>query len=758
MKRLLVLLTASIFGLLATAQDKMYIHKNDGFSLGAWVVSTDSVQFSSNGQLATFNLKDSVVSYSVSDLDSLTFGANSITVAINFDGTSVQVVNPLAFEGVDVSADGADVTINSTTETRDVIYHLTGVTTDGSFKIYTQKRINIELDGVEIKNADGPAINIQDSKKATVTLVDGTQSVLRDGSTYAEATLKSNGEYEDQKAVLFSEGQLIFNGGGSLAIAASGTEQHAICSDDYIEIDSGEIVIATAVKDGIHAKNGIFINDGVLDITSTGDCIDASNDEIEIAGGDITVRSSSDDVEGITSDSTILITGGSLDFIISGDKSKGLCAEDGISLQGGTLTFTMSGGVVTTASGSGYEVDYSSAIKCDSTITVDGADIEIAATGVAGRGISSDYLIDILSGTVDINLSGNGSSYTDTDGSKSAYVGVALVCDEDISIAGGEVELYCSGSGGKAIDADGAIQIGTETTLPVVEITTTGAEISLSTTTTSNTRPGRPGSFDDTSGDAAEAKAIRANGEVTILNGDITISSADDGIKSDVAVTISNADVSIIDSSEGIESPLITVNSGYVGIEAEDDGFNATNGDGGESDDGSMLNIYGGEIYLSCTAGDDLDSNGSITMTGGTVVAHGPASSPEVGLDVNGECLVSGGLLVVTGPYGNMTEAPSTSSEQYSVSVHSNSSISTTTLFHVQDASGATIFTLKPERSCTSVIFSAEELASGSTYYIYTGGSSTGTYKDGLYSGGSYSGGTLKKSFTISSKVTSVSF
>ena len=49
-------------------------------------------------------------------------------------------------------------------------------------------------------------------------------------------------------------------------------------------------------------------------------------------------------------------------------------------------------------------------------------------------------------------------------------------------------------------------------------------------------------------------------------------------------------------------------------------------------------------------------------------------------------------------------------------------------------------------------------LADGSSYNIYTGGTSTGTYTNGIYTGGNYSGGTLKKSFTVSSSVTSVSF
>jgi hypothetical protein len=73
------------------------------------------------------------------------------------------------------------------------------------------------------------------------------------------------------------------------------------------------------------------------------------------------------------------------------------------------------------------------------------------------------------------------------------------------------------------------------------------------------------------------------------------------------------------------------------------------------------------------------------------------------------------------------------------------------TLFSIQDASGTNLVLLKPARTYSSILFSAPTLKSGSTYSIYTGGTTTGTNTDGLITGGTYSGGILKKSFTVSS-------
>jgi hypothetical protein len=103
-----------------------------------------------------------------------------------------------------------------------------------------------------------------------------------------------------------------------------------------------------------------------------------------------------------------------------------------------------------------------------------------------------------------------------------------------------------------------------------------------------------------------------------------------------------------------------------------------------------------------------------------------------------------------------MTEAPGTASGQYSIKAMSSSANST--LFHLQDASGNDIVTFKPVRNYYSMIISSSALKSGSSYSIYTGGTSTGINKSGLYTGGTYTGGTLKKTFTISSKLTSFSF
>ncbi|NTW25070.1 MAG: carbohydrate-binding domain-containing protein [Lentimicrobium sp.] len=726
------------------AQEKMYIHKSDNFTLGALISSTDSIYFSNDGNLAYFRLGSTLAQYPVADIDSITFGENSNTIYITYNGSSVKVINPLAFEGVSVVAEGADVTVTSTSASPDIKYNLTGITADGMFKIYSDSQYILQLNGVNITNPDWPAINIQSEMTTSVEILNGTVNTLTDGVNYADPAINGNGETEDQDGAFFSEGRLVFSGSGNLTINGLGADQHALCSDDFIEINGGIITVSSAVKDGIHANDGLTIAGGTINVTATKDAIDGDTGNVLISGGSITTLNIENDVKGISCDGTLTISGGTLDLTLSGDQSKALKSDLGITLSGGNITIHTSGDAVLEPSGSGYDPSYCTAIKCDASISVSGAIITIVSTGKAGKAISSDADILITAGTINITSSGNGATYTNSSGVADAYVATCLSADGDIIIDGGSLTTTSSGSAGKGISADGTLTIGSSNNTPIVNITTTGTRILISGSGSNAVY--------------AEAKAVKSDGDVSIDNGTINIASADDGIKSETSIAISNATLTITNSVEGLEAPYININSGNVSVKSSDDCLNATFGGGGEANDGSILTFNGGNTLINTTGGDGLDSNGNIIINGGTIIVHGPPSAPEVGMDYNGTCSVNGGLLVISGTNSNMTQAPGNSSAQYSIKAMSNTSLSSATLFHLQNASAEDVVTFQPMRNYYSIIFSSSDLQNGATYSIYTGGTCTGTNTNGLYSGGTYSGGTFKKTFTISNKVTRVNF
>ncbi|MCU0370186.1 MAG: carbohydrate-binding domain-containing protein [Bacteroidales bacterium] len=739
MKNSIIMAVLILCGITVAAQEKMYIHKSDKMTLGALISLTDSIYFNEDETISYFRIGDTLAQYPVSEIDSLTFGPDSDTIFITYNATDVTVFNPLAFEGVEVLVEGTDVTVHALTEVQDINFCLAGSTTNGMFKIYTAKRYNLILKGVAITNPDGPAINIQTGKNTTVFLADGTTNTLADGVTYAEPPAG-----EDQDGTFFSESKLKFNGNGTLVINSHGSAQHGICSDDEIEINGGIIQVYQAARDGIHAREGVLIDGGIISIVSSQDGIDGDEGIIDISGGFITINNNSDDHNGITCDSTMIISGGVLNITVAGDQSKGINCTYPVTLSGGDITVHNTGDAVLVQSGSGYDPSYCTAIKSDSTVEINGSIITIVASGKAGRGISSESDIIMSAGSVTVTSTGNGAVYTNTAGALDAYVATCFNAGGDIRIAGGTVTTSSSGSGGKGLNANGELILGTFDSSPLIQITTTGAKVHIS--------GGGQNSQD------AEAKAVSIDTDVVINNGDITIASADDGIKTGNSITINGGDLTISNSYEGLESPFITINGGTVHVYSSDDAINATFGNGGEFDDGSLLSINGGWVMTSASGGDGLDSNGDIHITGGTTVVHGPQSAPEVGMDCNGTCNMDGGFLVISGTNSNMTEAPANSSDQYCVKVMMNQGQSNSTLFHIEDASGYSLLTFQPTRTYYSVIFSSAELQQGQTYSIYTGGTCTGENTDGLYSGGVYSGGTFRKSFTVNSTITNVNF
>ena len=146
-------------------------------------------------------------------------------------------------EDFEVTVSGNDVTIVYAGEEY-VMYELSGCTNDGFFKLYSTKKQGITLNDVNIANPNGAAINVQgtvlepNKGKRTFVVVNGNNA-LYDGETYSNTPLG-----EDEKATLFSEGQLVFSGEGTLSVSASG--KSGIVSDDYIVIQSGNINVSVS--------------------------------------------------------------------------------------------------------------------------------------------------------------------------------------------------------------------------------------------------------------------------------------------------------------------------------------------------------------------------------------------------------------------------------------------------------------------------------------------------------------------------------
>ncbi len=211
--------------------------------------------------------------------------------------------------------------------------------------------------------------------------------------------------------------------------------------------------------------------------------------------------------------------------------------------------------------------------------------------------------------------------------------------------------------------------------------------------------------------------AIHANsGNLSVRGGDFTISTYDDALTSDDLTKITGGTITVTKCYEGIEGGYVEISDGTINITAQDDGINAA------SDDTRITEhilISGGEIYVNAE-GDGVDSNGSINMTGGTLIVFGPISGANSALDADRGIVIDGGYLFAVGPLG-MVETPANNSKQNVLSYAQNQRISANTVLSLTDEDGAPIFSVAIEKDCQSVIVSCPELVTGGSFKLYGG-------------------------------------
>ena len=259
------------------------------------------------------------------------------TVQIVFSNTSATITNPVP-DDVVITQNGADVTINSSIS--EVAYEISGTTTNGMLKIYSDNKLKLSLSDLSITNNDGPAINIQ-SKKTIFVVLTGVNN-LTDATNYSNIP-----DDEDAKAAFFSEGQLVFSGSGALNVA--GNYKHGIASDDYIRVISGTITVSEALTDGIHTNDYLIIDGGTLNITAGSDGMDCNEGYIIINNGTLVINAVDDgiaasydiDEEEDPDDSitpNLTINGGTFDITTS--EGEGMEAKGIMTINDGTLNIS----------------------------------------------------------------------------------------------------------------------------------------------------------------------------------------------------------------------------------------------------------------------------------------------------------------------------------------------------------------------------------------------------------------------------------
>jgi len=545
-------------------------------------------------------------------------------------------------------------------------------------------------------------------------------------TTAVEALAKKFGNHEVAEDYVWNDSEIIqivldnnliiINGGGAtingnrVTITSAGTYSISGTLDNgQIVVDTEDVGIVRLILNGVNlncsSSSPLFINKAKKTILVLND-----STQNYIKDGESYIFDNLEDDEpnaAIFSKNNLTICGeGALE--VNGNYKNGISSKDGLVIKGGTIK------------------------------------VNSIDDGIRGK----DYLI-VRKGNISLNSGGDGlKSDNDTDNTK-GYIYIengifdiksnndALQGETDVLINSCEMNIT-SGGGSSAIKNQNISAKGIKATINVI--------IDKGTFVFNTT--------DD---------ALHSNSSLIINAGTFEISSGDDGIHSDSTLGINGGEIRIKKSYEGIESSVISITSGDIHLISSDDGLNVAGGNDGSgmngwsvpiTDSRNRLYMSGGHTVIESN-GDGIDINGSVLITGGDLIMNGPTANDNGAIDYDGKFSISGGFILAAGSSG-MAQAPGTSSTQYSILLNFNTAQQAGNLIHIENSEGEELFTFKPVKRYQSIAFSSSKLKKGFTYYVFTGGSSTGELIDNQYIGGKYAPGNQYTSFTVSSIVTKV--
>ncbi len=424
---------------------------------------TNIAPVSNNGTELTYNLNPSIA-FNAADKENF----NEITRSIPTDEldeeyddfvenyTTSRIIT-ITFSETGVKTSTLPTGITATIKDRHIVinstvskigYQIKGNCSNGSLKIYSEKKFRLLLNNLTLTNPTGPAINIQSGKTVYLSIVNGTTNTLCDGVTYGAPAMGSNGEEEDQKGTIFSEGQLIIdgytNGTGTLNVMSLGG--HAICSDDYIIVRGGNINILSAAKDGFRTKDKFIIGRAAsysptITVNATSNGIECTEGTLTIEAGKLGITSGGEGIKVVYEeelpDPAVIpdayITGGYINITTTGEKSSAIQT---------TRNYTQNGGIIeATVNGNGSKI-----INCDGAATFGSGKLTGIANGTVATdttsagGIKSTGALVINGGDIAIDCKGKGSK--------------AINCDSHVTINGGNVTLLATGENYTDIEDD----------------------------------------------------------------------------------------------------------------------------------------------------------------------------------------------------------------------------------------------------------------------------------------------------------------
>ena len=607
---------------------------------------TGGTAFTAQGK--TFNIADVDEIY----VDNTPVADNTVDVAYNGNTAQVIVAGNIA-KNMTASVNGAHVVALQDANVADEItYTLAGSSTNGSFYQDGSLKITVRLNGVTLNNPDSAAINIRDGKRIAVELVEGTTSNLTDGTGGS------------QKGCFAVKGHTEFKGAGILNI--TGNSSHAFWGKEYVEIKKtvGEINILGSKGDGFNINQYYLQNGGKVTVKNVAD--DGIQVSQETDDNDVVVEEEENTGE-------VTLKDGTIDMTISSAGGKGIKAATNFIMLKGTLKMVQSGNLV---AGDG-DIDYGTkGLNADGTITIDEANatttINIKANGQGGTaeaGSSSggdtqnSYRVYIAKSS---SYSSSWNSFTlyKSDGTNLGTLTNYVDKTSGYSTVrfyyydfGGPTDgtFYFKGSNTNYQTATFSAPDGTDVYYQVSN-SYSGSNPRIYVLTNVTATYGGTSDISEDTGTSYNAAGIKADGNITIDAGTITVAnsgSMSKSIKSKATVAINGGDITLTPSgamqvinsdasySSGIKADYFEMNGGVLKINSSGAAGKGISTKYDITTNGGSITINNtGAAQAAGTTGDyytakGFKADGNMNLLGGTITITMTGKGGK-GIKVNG--------------------------------------------------------------------------------------------------------------------------
>lgn len=541
---------------------------------------------------------------------------------------------------------------------------------------------------------DGSIVNTgSDTSDAVVMpdsasmFTDADKTPSYDENSAVTIALDGNAVTASSDAVTAADGKVTISSPGAYVVSGNGNNVSIIVD---LPADTTEKV--RLVLDNVSITNDDFAAIYVKNADKTFIILKGEN-ALGVTGDFVTVDENKVDGAVFSKDNIVFQGDGSLTIASS---KHGIVGKDDVKFTGGTISVT--------AANHGVEANDSVRIASANVTIVSGKDgVHVENTSDTTKGyfyMESGYL-KITAGYDGIDASGT------------------------VQVTGGITDITAGGGSGKTLSSS---DISTKGIKATADMLIADGAITIN-------------SADD---------SVHSNDTIAIGGGTLNLAGGDDGVHADTSLTISGGTIAITKSYEGLEAQNINISGGKISIKASDDGLNAAGGNDSSSVGGRpgqnnfntaatcFITISGGEIYVNAS-GDGVDSNGNITVTGGTTIVEGPTSDGDGPFDYDGTATIGGGTFVAIGSKGMAMNFASASQGSVLLFVGSQSAGTTIAL---NDSDGNTLFTMTATESYASVLISTPDMVRGGAYTLKAGTySQTVTLSSLVYGSSSGMGG-----------------